>query len=39
MILIILVTDTNRRFHLTCAFNMETEEQLNAWLKGFEAQV
>jgi len=29
----------NRRSHLTCAFNTETDEQLNSWLNGFEAQL
>ncbi|KAJ7903289.1 hypothetical protein B0H13DRAFT_1621066 [Mycena leptocephala] len=37
--LVLVNADDNRRTRMTCAFHIETAEQLNAWLNGFKAQL
>lgn len=37
--LIRVLEDNNGNKHTTRAFNLETAEQLNAWLNGYEAQL
>ncbi|KAJ7703508.1 hypothetical protein B0H17DRAFT_1127143 [Mycena rosella] len=37
--LILVEEDANETRHHTCAFNIETAEQLNSWLNSFESQL